>query len=622
MRILALSSLVMLMSSVAVAQVGPQKPIVFRGVRLFDGEKVTENASITVANGKILAVNDNSTVPKEAQVIEGQGKTLLPGLIDAHTHVVEKGQLAQTLVFGVTTELDMFMSHELAQEIRREQAAGKLFNLADFRSAGTLATRPKGHGTEYGLNIPTISKPEEAQLFVEARIAEGSDYIKVVYGGDGGHGASKPVLQALVDAAHKRKKLVIVCAWQTAAAQEAVLAGADGLAHLPVDREFDQDFTRLLSDRKPFVVATLTVFETTKVAATRVRLWDARLFGPYLSSKDVSHLKQTFLGDIKLPDWASSFRKMKGAGVTVLAGTDAPNPGVVHGASLHRELELLVAAGLKPTEALSAATSAPAKVFGLTDRGRIAPGLRADLLLVEGDPTTNIIATRRIVGVWQQGRPVDRVAYREKIEHENKELLKRRQSPAPKGSESGWISDFEQGEAKSKFGFGWAVSTDSITGGESVSTMKVVEEGAQGSKRSLEISGELVNRGPASWAGAMFFPGTAPMTSANLSGFKSIAFWAKGDGQTYSILVYTQSRGFIPVVKSFVASPEWKEHTVAFEDADIDGTDITGFLFGQCRGEGKFKFRIDGIMLTKDVRGEGARSASRPASKPTTPGRS
>ena len=99
----------------------------------------------------------------------------------------------------------------------------------------------------------------------------------------------------------------------------------------------------------------------------------------------------------------------------ILAGTDAPNPGTAHGASLHRELELLVHAGLAPTEALAAATSVPASAFHLADRGRVARGLRADLVLVNGDPTRDITATRDIVGVWKGGAPVDRAAYAKRL---------------------------------------------------------------------------------------------------------------------------------------------------------------------------------------------------------------
>ncbi len=95
---------------------------------------------------------------------------------------------------------------------------------------------------------------------------------------------------------------------------------------------------------------------------------------------------------------------MRDAGVPILAGTDAPAPGSWNGASLHQELELLVKAGLSPSEALSAATSVPARTFGLKDRGLIAPGLRADLVLVHGDPTRDITSTRDIVAVWKAGK--------------------------------------------------------------------------------------------------------------------------------------------------------------------------------------------------------------------------
>ncbi|MGH7710161.1 MAG: amidohydrolase family protein, partial [Gemmatimonadaceae bacterium] len=97
--------------------------------------------------------------------------------------------------------------------------------------------------------------------------------------------------------------------------------------------------------------------------------------------------------------------------VPVLAGTDAPSPGQTYGASLHGEMELLVRAGLSASQSLIAATSAPARAFGLMDRGCISPGLRADLLLVEGDPTKDVYATRRIVAIWKRGVRVVRAEY-------------------------------------------------------------------------------------------------------------------------------------------------------------------------------------------------------------------
>jgi imidazolonepropionase-like amidohydrolase len=105
-------------------------------------------------------------------------------------------------------------------------------------------------------------------------------------------------------------------------------------------------------------------------------------------------------------------RQLSKLHASVLTGTDAPAPGTSYGASVHGELALFVREGLTPVEALAAATSAPAKCFHLSDRGAIRPGLRADLVLVEGDPTQNILATRNIVAVWKRGIRVQRASSR------------------------------------------------------------------------------------------------------------------------------------------------------------------------------------------------------------------
>jgi adenine deaminase len=115
--------------------------------------------------------------------------------------------------------------------------------------------------------------------------------------------------------------------------------------------------------------------------------------------------------------------------VSAGCGTDAPNPGTSHGASIHRELELLVRSGLTPLEALASATSVPATIFHLDDRGMIAPGKRADLLLVRGDPTRDITATRDIVSVWKLGAEDDRASYRASIEKAKEEAVKTAQTP-------------------------------------------------------------------------------------------------------------------------------------------------------------------------------------------------
>jgi imidazolonepropionase-like amidohydrolase len=100
--------------------------------------------------------------------------------------------------------------------------------------------------------------------------------------------------------------------------------------------------------------------------------------------------------------------KLYRAGVRIIAGTDAPNAGVDYGISLHRELELLVKAGASPVEALRSATASSASALRLNGHGSIAPGARADVVVVKGNPTSDILATRNIVSVWKCGAPIDR----------------------------------------------------------------------------------------------------------------------------------------------------------------------------------------------------------------------
>src|SRR6185369_6428184 len=125
----------------------------------------------------------------------------------------------------------------------------------------------------------------------------------------------------------------------------------------------------------------------------------------------------------------------------------------------------------------------PAARFALSDRGRIAPGLRADLVLVEGDPTKEIRRTRAIVGVWKRGVPVDREGYRAALEKQRAEAEQERSAPPPPGSDAGAIADFEDGKLTAKFGSGLSPSTDALRGGTSTVDLKVVPGGAGGSKQ-------------------------------------------------------------------------------------------------------------------------------------------
>ena len=266
----------------------------------------------------------------------------------------------------------------------------------------------------------------------------------------------------------------------------------------------------------------------------------------------------------------------------ILAGTDCDNPGTAHGASIHRELSLLVAAGLSPREVLAAATSETALAFGLSDRGRIAPGCRADILLVEGDPTEDITNTRRISSVWKRGHRIDRDAYRRSVRERIAAAAKLRNARAPPGSERGVISDFEGETAATRtaFGAGWMISTDAMRGGKSKAETASADGGANGSAHALRIKGTIENSPGQHWAGVLFSPGERFMSPANLSGKEGISFWIRGGGKPVNVMVFSQSRGFAPAIKEFVAPREWKQFQFDWKDFEgIDGTALLGIFW-------------------------------------------
>lgn len=312
--------------------------------RVFDGHTVYDSDDIIIEDGIISTIN--GPIPENATIIDGTGSTLLPGLIDSHTHTkIPNLQLA--FKFGVTTELEM-MGHWTHAE--REEIIDR-DDVADLRTADFGLSVPGGHAEELHRRIPpprgkagpplhshgppkgaggpgfvrpTASTPDEATAFVAARIASGADYIKLMI-------------------------------------EEGSVLGEANLP-VPSHETLNSSFNTYPQGSLPSILATV--------------------------------------------------KALHDAGVDILAGTDASVPmpalgGVAHGASVHHEMQLLVEAGLTPVEALRAATSVPAKRFGLEDRGVVAVGKRADLVLVRGNPTVVIGRTLDVLGIWRRGSRVE-----------------------------------------------------------------------------------------------------------------------------------------------------------------------------------------------------------------------
>jgi len=395
---------------------------VIKDVRVFDGERATERRSVLVENGRISRVGGpDLRVPRDAEVIDGRGRTLLPGLIDSHVHLTDSAaaDLRQALSLGVTTVLDMFSGGTRFERIKALRAADSV-GLADVRTAGTGASAPGGHPSQMGgPPMPTLADSTQAAGFVRQRVAEGSDFIKIVYDDLASLGMSLPMLQkstlyGLIAAAHAHGKRAVVHALSEAYARTAIEAGADGLAHLFPGATVSDDFADVVASHGAFVIPTLGVVFASCGQPNGASIVGDSLLRPFIRPMwrpMMSRVINWPNGPKSCEGTRAAVRQLAAKKVPILAGTDAPSPGQTYGASLHGEMELLVGAGLSASQALTAATSAPALAFGITDRGRIAPGLRADLLLVDGDPTTDIKATRRIVAVWKRGSRADRVRF-------------------------------------------------------------------------------------------------------------------------------------------------------------------------------------------------------------------
>lgn len=361
----------------AATDYGPGKTALVN-VRVFDGQRLRAPSTVVIDGERIGTGTDTSG----ARVVDGRGGVLLPGLIDAHIHLNGLDTLEQLTDHGVTTALDMGTWPASTVTALRGRAG-----LTDIRSSGIGASSAVSvHGQRPGRPPEgVVAGPGDVSGYVADRVAEGADYVKVIIDLPG---FDQPTLNALVAAAHEQGRLAVAHAASFEAVAMAQAAGVDAVTHVPLDRPLDGAAAALMLAEGRVVIPTLTMMEGIAANARRPR--HSAGDGPSYSAA------------------RESVGLLYRAGVPVLAGTDANKAlGVPaspeFGDSLHRELELLVDAGLSTVDALRAATVLPARHFGLTARGTIEAGMRADLVLIAGDPVADITATRRIAQVWCAG---------------------------------------------------------------------------------------------------------------------------------------------------------------------------------------------------------------------------
>lgn len=395
-----------------------------RKTRVFDGERIVDANTVVVRDGVIAEVGSDVFVAPDIAVVDGSGQTLLPGLIDAHVHTPSGAvwwaltNLRQALACGVTTVMCMGTDPETATPVKN--IAADRPDLADIRSAGWCATAPGGHPTQWSDGFyPTIATVHDAEEFVAARAAEGMDHIKIVIEDNVGRPCpilSPELTDVLVREAHARNLIAIAHVSKRQHAEQALDSGVDGLAHQFGDDPLTTDVAERIAAAGTFVVMTFAVgrpIETSTLATDpHLAPYTAPMVRERLAAGTVEHASTATGGTPEPDNGLDKVQVLRDAGVPILAGTDSPGIGAI-GPSLHFELDLLVRGGLMPTAALNAATAATAQQFRMPDRGRIAPGYRADMILVNGDPTSDIHATRAITRIWRSGHEFDREGYRE-----------------------------------------------------------------------------------------------------------------------------------------------------------------------------------------------------------------
>lgn len=354
-----------------------QGQFLIRNVQLFDGHEVHSSVSVKIESGIITAIGDMKDMDG-LELIDGTGKTIIPGLINSHVHAWIPFHLKNAMEAGVFAVLDMNSQAEQTMSLRD-------FSLEDgyakFYSSGYAATVEGGHGTQYGYEVPTIGKHIGAKEFVSQAIGNEVDYIKIIYE-PSKNTLSLDQVAELVQESHNSEFLAVAHISDYEAAKVVVETSIDGLVHLWRDEMATERFLQKLVDAKTFIIPTLSVLEG--------------VINYYQENGIVKEM-------LSMDNLLNQIRELHAHDIKLLAGTDPPNVGLDYGWSLHNELELFVKAGLSPLEALKTATSNPSETFSIEHLGTVKEGRLANFNLIDGDPLKEISDSRKIVAQWANG---------------------------------------------------------------------------------------------------------------------------------------------------------------------------------------------------------------------------
>ncbi len=407
-------------------------------VTLIDGlgHAAQRDMTVVVEGERIVAVAPSALAAKPAgKAIDGRGRYLMPGLIDAHIHLsgtVEpepddaKARAAATkslagfLYAGVTTVYDAGNQPQIILPLRTAERAGQIASPRIF-ATGNLITYPGSHGAAMAVTVQDFEKDKDK---LDRQIAEQQpDVIKLTLEEEG-WGARPmiplmpvPLLEQVIRYYNLHGVRSTVHVSSELRAEEAIFAGADSLAHPVIQAPVSDSFVKLMGAKKIPFASTLTIGENYSRLVEHPEFLDQPLYAATFSAADRATLRTKVREDYRTRLWTAwmklmtpvameNIRKVFAAGGVVAVGTDQSS-----GPATQRELELLAAAGIKPADVLVMATHNGAVLLGKADQlGAVEPGKLADLLLLSADPTADVENVKKIVWVMKGGKLIDESA--------------------------------------------------------------------------------------------------------------------------------------------------------------------------------------------------------------------
>lgn len=381
-----------------------QGPVIYRGARLIrgDGSPVIEDSVFIVEDGRFTAVGVRGGVPMPSGVrqVDLAGLTVMPAMIDGHVHLNNSREaviedLRQRAIWGVSAAFGMGMDGDDAVLQLRDDA---LPGIAIYRSAGRGLTMPEPGRSEVPHWVSTV---DEARDAVRAEAARGVDIIKIwVDDRNGQYERLTPELfGAIIDEAHVQQLRVTAHIFGLQDAKDLLSAGIDAFAHGVREQDIDDEFVAMVRER-PHVVLVPNLpgrGVATDLEWLRGRVPDDQI--DRLASAPTGQPQTIEAFGIQ----ARNLKRLYEAGMRIALGTDGNTPW-----GAHIEIEDMVAAGMSPLDAITAATSGSAAYLQLDDRGSINVGKVADFIVLEGNPLDDITNTRRIRNVFLAGQRVER----------------------------------------------------------------------------------------------------------------------------------------------------------------------------------------------------------------------